>query len=56
MTKRREVYKFTELAEIRFKPESLNKPAVAIKFEEVKGWTSKLIQMAKQKIFRSADA
>lgn len=53
MAKRRDVYKFTEMAELRFKPESLNKTPAIIKLEEVKGWTQKLIQLAGQKIFRS---
>lgn len=49
--KKKEVYKFTDLAQLRFKPDSLNKPAAIVKFEEVKGWTNKLFEVAKQKIF-----
>lgn len=55
MLKRKEVYKLTDIAEIRFKPNSITKTATTQKLDEVKGWTNKIIQLASQKLFRTSN-
>ena len=50
------MYKLTDVAEIRFKPQSVTKTVATQKLNEVKGWTHKLIQMVSQRVFKPAKA